>query len=40
VTTTFDPTDAATWVSTNTTALYGLAAIQCPAPVGDHVTPP
>jgi len=40
VTTTLNPTDAATWVSTNTTALYGLAAIQCLALVGDHITPP
>ena len=40
VDTTLNPTDAATWVSTNTTALYGLAAIQCLALVGDHITPP
>ena len=40
VTSTLNPTDAATWVSTNTTALYGLAAIQNLALVGDQITAP
>jgi hypothetical protein len=37
VTTTLNPTEAATWVSTNTTALYGLAAIQNLALIGGHI---
>ncbi|MGW6500383.1 exo-rhamnogalacturonan lyase family protein [Nonomuraea angiospora] len=37
VTTTLNPTDEAAWVSTNTTALYGLAAIQNLALVGDRL---
>jgi hypothetical protein len=37
VDTTLNPTDAAVWVSTNTTALYGLSAIQCLALVGDQI---
>ena len=37
---TLNPTDAATWVSTNTTALYGLSAIQLLALVPDHITAP
>ncbi|GAA2659319.1 exo-rhamnogalacturonan lyase family protein [Paractinoplanes durhamensis] len=37
VTSTLTPTDAAKWVSTNTTALYGLAAIQNLALVGDKI---
>ena len=40
VTSTLTPTDAAAWVSTNTTALYGLAAIQNLALVGDQITAP
>ncbi|MEU4240393.1 hypothetical protein [Actinoplanes sp. NPDC026619] len=40
VTSTLTPTDAATWVSTNTTALYGLAAIQNLALVGNKITAP
>jgi hypothetical protein len=40
VTSTLNPTDVATWVSTNTTALYGLAAIQNLALVGDRITAP
>ena len=32
--------EAATWVSTNTTALYGLAAIQNLALVGDQIVNP
>jgi hypothetical protein len=40
VTTTLNPSDAATWVSTNTTALYGLAAIQNLALVGDQIVAP
>jgi hypothetical protein len=40
VTSTLNPTEAATWVSTNTTALYGLAAIQNLALVGDQITAP
>jgi hypothetical protein len=40
VTSTLNPTDAATWVSTNTTALYGLAAIQLLALVGDRAVAP
>lgn len=40
VTSTLNPTEAAKWVSTNTTALYGLAAIQNLALVGDKITPP
>ncbi|MET3430333.1 hypothetical protein BJ973_009545 [Actinoplanes tereljensis] len=40
VTTTLTPTDAAKWVSTNTTALYGLAAIQNLALVGDQIIAP
>ncbi|MFC4586861.1 exo-rhamnogalacturonan lyase family protein [Sphaerisporangium corydalis] len=38
--TTLNPTDEAAWVSTNTTALYGLAAIQNLALVGGKITPP
>ncbi|WP_433364303.1 hypothetical protein ACQPZX_33720 [Actinoplanes sp. CA-142083] len=38
VSTTLNPTDAAVWVSTNTTALYGLSAIQCLALVGDQIS--
>jgi hypothetical protein len=34
---TLNPTDAAPWVSTNTTALYGLAAIQNLALIGDQL---
>jgi hypothetical protein len=37
VTTTLNPTDAARWVSTNLTALYGLAAIQNLALIGRHI---
>ncbi|WP_410791667.1 Tat pathway signal sequence domain protein [Kribbella sp. C-35] len=40
VTTTLNPTQAAKWVSTNTTALYGLAAIQTLALVGDQIVNP
>ncbi|MBC6460924.1 hypothetical protein [Actinomadura sp. HBU206391] len=40
LTTTLNPSDEATWVSTNTTALYGLSAIQCLALVGDSITDP
>jgi hypothetical protein len=40
VTSTLSPTDAAAWVSTNTTALYGLAAIQNLALVGNQITAP
>ncbi|MFC4535451.1 Tat pathway signal sequence domain protein [Sphaerisporangium dianthi] len=40
VATTLNPTEEAAWVSTNTTALYGLAAIQNLALVGDRITPP
>ncbi|WP_112237966.1 exo-rhamnogalacturonan lyase family protein [Kribbella monticola] len=40
VTKTLNPTQAATWVSTNTTALYGLAAIQTLALVGDQIVNP
>ena len=40
VTSTLNPTDAATWVSTNATALYGLAAIQNLALVGDRIIEP
>jgi hypothetical protein len=40
VTSTLNPTEAATWVSTNTTALYGLAAIQNLALIGDQITAP
>jgi hypothetical protein len=40
VTSTLNPTDMATWVSTNTTALYGLAAIQNLALVGDRIINP
>ncbi|MFK4089544.1 Tat pathway signal sequence domain protein [Kribbella sp. NPDC020789] len=40
VDTTLNPTKAAKWVSTNTTALYGLAAIQSLALVGDRITNP
>jgi hypothetical protein len=40
VTSTLGPTEAATWVSTNTTALYGLAAIQNLALVGDRIIAP
>ncbi|KJK33438.1 Tat pathway signal sequence domain protein [Lentzea aerocolonigenes] len=32
-----NPVDEATWVSTNSTAQYGLAAIQCLALVGDRM---
>ncbi|NDL59588.1 Tat pathway signal sequence domain protein [Phytoactinopolyspora mesophila] len=35
--TTLNPTDSAPWVSTNTTALYGLAAIQNLALAGDRL---
>jgi hypothetical protein len=37
---TLNPTKAAKWVSTNTTALYGLAAIQTLALVGDQIVNP
>lgn len=37
---TLNPTQAAKWVSTNTTALYGLAAIQTLALVGDQIVNP
>ncbi|TCC22971.1 Tat pathway signal sequence domain protein [Kribbella speibonae] len=40
VTTTLNPTQSAKWVSTNTTALYGLAAIQTLALVGDQIVNP
>jgi hypothetical protein len=40
VTSTLNPTEAATWVSTNTTALYGLAAIQTLALAGDQIVNP
>lgn len=40
VTSTLTPTEQAPWVSTNTTALYGLAAIQNLALVGDRITNP
>jgi hypothetical protein len=40
VTSTLNPTETAAWVSTNTTALYGLAAIQNLALVGDPITTP
>jgi hypothetical protein len=40
VTSTLSPSEAAIWVSTNTTALYGLAAIQNLALVGDKITAP
>jgi hypothetical protein len=40
VTSTLNPTDAATWVSTNTTALYGLAAIQLLALVPEKAVAP
>jgi hypothetical protein len=40
ITTTLNPSDEAVWVSTNTTALYGLSAIQCLALVGDAITDP
>ncbi|GAA1578104.1 Tat pathway signal sequence domain protein [Kribbella sancticallisti] len=40
VASTLNPTEAATWVSTNTTALYGLAAIQTLALAGDQITNP
>ncbi|MEW9534321.1 Tat pathway signal sequence domain protein [Microbispora sp. NPDC049125] len=40
VTSTLNPTEEAAWVSTNTTALYGLAAIQNLALVGDKITNP
>ncbi|MET9312075.1 Tat pathway signal sequence domain protein [Kribbella sp. NPDC003505] len=40
VSTTLNPTKAAKWVSTNTTALYGLAAIQTLALVGDQIVNP
>jgi hypothetical protein len=40
VKTTLNPTQAAKWVSTNTTALYGLAAIQTLALVGDQIVNP
>ncbi|MDT7789152.1 MAG: hypothetical protein QOF58_7571 [Pseudonocardiales bacterium] len=33
-----NPVDEATWVSTNATAQYGLAAIQCLALVGDRLS--
>ncbi|MFB6718973.1 Tat pathway signal sequence domain protein [Kribbella sp. NPDC056345] len=37
---TLNPTEVAKWVSTNATALYGLAAIQSLALVGDHIVNP
>ncbi|NUT04608.1 MAG: Tat pathway signal sequence domain protein [Hamadaea sp.] len=40
VTSTLNPSEAATWVSTNTTALYGLAAIQNLALIGDKIIAP
>jgi len=40
VTSTLNPTQAAPWVSTNTTALYGLAAIQTLALVGNQIVNP
>ena len=40
VSTTLNPTKAAKWISTNTTALYGLAAIQTLALVGDQIVNP
>ncbi|NUR73825.1 MAG: Tat pathway signal sequence domain protein [Hamadaea sp.] len=40
VTSTLNPSEAATWVSTNTTALYGLAAIQNLALIGDKIVAP
>ncbi|MFG1912260.1 Tat pathway signal sequence domain protein [Kribbella sp. NPDC048928] len=40
VTTTLNPTKSAKWVSTNTTALYGLSAIQTLALTGDRITNP
>ncbi|MFC6081905.1 exo-rhamnogalacturonan lyase family protein [Sphaerisporangium aureirubrum] len=40
VATTLNPTEEAAWVSTNTTALYGLAAIQNLALIGDRITGP
>ncbi|WP_203781929.1 exo-rhamnogalacturonan lyase family protein [Paractinoplanes rishiriensis] len=40
ITSTLNPTDAATWVSTNTTALYGLSAIQILALVPDQIVAP
>lgn len=40
VTSTLNPTQAAIWVSTNTTALYGLAAIQNLALIGEQITAP
>ncbi|GAA3796851.1 Tat pathway signal sequence domain protein [Sphaerisporangium flaviroseum] len=40
VATTLNPTEEAIWVSTNTTALYGLAAIQNLALIGSKITGP
>lgn len=40
VTSTLNPSEAAKWVSTNTTALYGLAAIQNLALIGDQIVAP
>jgi hypothetical protein len=40
VTSTLNPTESATWISTNTTALYGLAAIQNLALTGGRITAP
>ncbi|WP_200926499.1 Tat pathway signal sequence domain protein [Sphaerimonospora mesophila] len=40
VTSTLNPTEQAAWVSTNITALYGLAAIQNLALIGDRITAP
>jgi hypothetical protein len=40
VTSTLNPTKAAKWVSTNTTALYGLSAIQTLALTGDQIVNP
>lgn len=40
MTSTLNPTQAAKWVSTNTTALYGLAAIQTLALVGNQIVNP
>jgi hypothetical protein len=40
VTGTLNPVDEATWISTNYTALYGLAAIQSLALIGDEITKP
>ena len=40
ITSTLNPTQSAKWVSTNTTALYGLAAIQTLALAGDQIVNP